>query len=138
MDIVISDDASSGCQLEKLRREKFPTKCAHFCQVVSYPTSCRKQLLLCLMQVGINSSNLHANPTHQAWRFPLSIYYFSKFPINCMDVRQDKGVMANLDSSMSTIRIVCKCGYLVDIIASSGDRFRRYTICHDISAMTYS
>jgi len=52
-----------------------------------------------------------------------------------MDGRRGKRVMANPKSSTSAIGIVCKCGKPVDIIPSSGDRFRRHTICHDVSVM---
>jgi len=53
-----------------------------------------------------------------------------------MDGKRGKRVMANPNSSTSSIGIVCKCGKPVDIIPSRGDRFRRHTTCHDVSAMT--
>jgi len=76
-------------------------------------------------------------PADFPFQFTTSIN-FNKYPFNCMDVRQGEGVMANRDSSMSSIGIVCKCGNPNDIIASSGDRFRHHSICHDVSATTYS
>ena len=53
-----------------------------------------------------------------------------------MDGKRGKRVMANPNSSTSSVGIVCKCGKPVDIIPSRGDRFRRHTTCHDVSAMT--
>ena len=94
------------------------------------------------MQVGINCSDLHSSPTHQTCSFPLSIYYLNKnsisTPFDYIEVKQGKGVIANPDSSISTIGVVCNSDNLVDIIASSGDRFRHRTICHDVRSVTYS